>query len=383
MSNPYHARFVSRLHLHTLEDRSVPSAAIEEPVKIDPPAEPTDPTDPIVQTMTVAPVPVPDVMTAKRFAVGSGPGQTGLINVYSTRTNALLTSLTPFGASYTGGVRVATADFNGDGIDDVAAVGATGTPHVVVVDGVSGKTFSMLTPWSKATGGAFIAAGDINGDGRPDLVVGSGVGQTPTIAVYSGASLTGTNPTPIRTFAAANSDAAFGVRVAVGDLDGDGLAEIVTGSKNSVTIQQTQFGNVRTEANRRGAVGRFSSAPVLVRGIPVAADTAGVFVAVGDFTGSGKADIAAGYVANGTARVRVVSGQNTGRMLMTSFGFTSAPQGGVPVAFRDITGTGKQALIAAGGQGTSQVRILNPTVGGIARSFMSMTPSYTGGVFVG
>jgi serralysin len=195
--------------------------------------------------------------------------------------------------------------------------------------------------------------------------------------------LTGANPTPIRSFAAANSDAAFGVRVAVGDLDGDGFAEIVTGSRNSVTIQQSQFGNVRTDANRRGAVGRFTSAPVLVRGIPVAADTAGVFVAVGDFTGSGKADIAAGYVANGTARVRVVSGQNTGRMLMTSFGFTAVPLGGVPVAFRDIAGTGKQSLIAAGGQGTSQVRILNATAGGIARSFMSMTPSYTGGVFVG
>lgn len=382
MTTPLNTRFVSKLALQMLEDRSVPDATIVEPIKTEPVGEPTDP----IVYMTAVPsttAPTPDVNLAKRFAVGSGPGQTALINVYSTRTNALLTSYTPFGMSYTGGVRVATADFTGDGIDDVAAVGGTGTPNVVVFDGATGKTISTFTPWSTATGGAFIAAGDVTGDGRPDLVIGSGVGQSPTIAVYAGNALTGNSPAMTRTFAAANSDANFGVRVAVGDLDGDGIAEIVTGSKNSVTIQQTQFANTRTSAARRGAVGRFSSAPTPVRGIPVAADTAGVFVAVGDFTGSGKADIAAGYVANGTARVRVVSGQNTGRMLMTSFGFTSAPQGGVPVAFRDITGSGKQALIAAGGQGTSQVRILNATVGGIARSFMSMTPSYTGGVFVG
>jgi hypothetical protein len=384
--------FKSSLVVSTLEDRCVPAATLEpinvvELPKSDPvearaelPAgeESTDPTV-TIQTLSNPPAP-PAVEIAKRFAVGSGAGSTAIINVYSTRTNALLTTYTPFGPSYTGGVRVATADFNGDGIDDVAAVAATGTPKVMVFDGLTGTVLSSLTPGSNATGGAFLAAGDVTGDGRADLVIGSGVGQTPTIQVYNGTQLIGNNPIVAQTIIAANSDSKFGVRVAVGDLNGDGIAEIVSASKNIVTIQSTSRDSLQTAFARRGAL---NSTPMIVRGLPTGADTNGMFVSVGDFTGSGKADIAVGYVSNGVARVRVVSGQNNGRMLMTSFGFTQVAAGGVPVTMRDLTGSGRQSVIAAGGEGTSQVRVLNAGIGGLARSFMSMTPSYRGGVFVG
>jgi hypothetical protein len=370
--------FTTKLFTVRLEERCVPNAVIpEEPVKPEWPAEP--PLDPVVLTTTTATPATPPAETALRFAVGSGPGQTGLVNVYSNRTNALLTSYTPFGTAYTGGVRVATADFTGDGIDDVAAATATGSPRVVVFDGQTGKAIANIAPWQNGSG-AFVAAGDINGDGRADLVVGSGTGRTPEVTIYSGTNL---SAPAIRTFTPSQADANFGVRVAAGDLTGDGRAEVVTASKNSAVIHTLTMANTATSANRRGAVLKGSSAPQVVRGLGTAADTAGVFVAIGDFTGTGRMDIAAGFSANGIARVRVVNGTNTGQMVMTSFGLTQVPAGGVPVAFRDITGTGKQALIAAGGNGTSQVRVLNATVGGLARSFMSMTPSYQGGVFVG
>ena len=70
----------------------------------------------------------------------------------------------------------------------------------------------------------FVAAGDVNGDGRDDVITGAGAGGGPHVRVFSGddgAELAG--------FFA--YDAAFGggVRVAAGDFDGDGRADILTG----------------------------------------------------------------------------------------------------------------------------------------------------------
>jgi serralysin len=68
---------------------------------------------------------------------------------------------------------------------------------------------------------------------------------------------------------------------------------------------------------------------------------------------------------------------------LTSFGFTAGPDGTVPIAMKDLNGDGKAEVIAGGGVGTSQVRVINGGTGGLFRSFMAFTPSYTGGVYVG
>jgi hypothetical protein len=380
------------LSVLSFEDRCVPSAVAVKSAD-----------DSIMYTTsaadTVSPTPV---VPAKRFAVGSGAGAVATVNVYDAKTNDVISTMTPFGPTYTGGVRVATADFTGDGIDDLAVATATGAARVMAFDGATGATIADFTPFAATgTGGAFVSTGDVNGDGRADLVVGSGVGRAPEVRVFAGQSLGTappavvanasakvatpalvTAPTPIHTFTPVGATAAYGVRVAAGDLNGDGKAEVVSASGNSVYSHQLSHVNDRFAPTRRGAVLKTVVASKQAT-FPFAADTQGVFVAVGDFSGTGRNDIAAGFVANGRARVRVVNGTDMKTMVMDAYSFNPGADGGVVVAMRDVTGDGKAEVFAASGLGQPVVRVLGGGVGGLTRSFSAFPANYQGGVYIG
>lgn len=186
------------------------------------------------------PGPGPGPASGKYFAVGSGWRMPAKVDVYQAGQSGgaeLVKTLKPFG-NFRGGVRVATGDVNGDGTDDIiAAEGPSGKLLVKVFDG---STFDLINsfeafPQRAAKSkhiGVFVASGDVNNDGYSDIVVGADAGWTSDVRVYSGKD--GSLLTEFQAFT--GSISAGGARVAAGDINKDGFSEIVVGSGRGSTV---------------------------------------------------------------------------------------------------------------------------------------------------
>src|SRR5204863_7505353 len=84
--------------------------------------------------------------------------------------------------------------------------------------------FDLMAYDAGFAGGVRVAVGDVNGDGVPDVITGAGPGAGTHVKVFDGA--TGAE---IRSFLAYPGFAG-GVTVACGDVNGDGFADVITGA---------------------------------------------------------------------------------------------------------------------------------------------------------
>src|SRR5207248_968604 len=81
------------------------------------------------------------------------------------------------------------------------------------------ELFSFFAYDPGFTGGVFVAAGDVNGDGVPDVITGAGAGGGPHVKVFSGLNLV-----PLASFMAYGANFTGRVSVAAGDVDADFMA---------------------------------------------------------------------------------------------------------------------------------------------------------------
>jgi len=157
----------------------------------------------------------------------AGPGGGPAIAIVNTQTGEVTKSFFAYNPAFSGGVTIALADFNNDGVLDlVTGAGPDGGPQVNIFDG---SNFSLIKSFfafdSNFRGGVNVGAGDINQDGSMDIVVAAGAGGGPEVRVFNGATLA-----VISQWYAYESSFSGGVTVAVGDLGDDGVFEVVTGA---------------------------------------------------------------------------------------------------------------------------------------------------------
>jgi len=208
------------------------------------------------------------------------------------------------------------------------------------------------------TGGVRVAVGDVSGDGTPDIITGAGPGGGSHVKVFDGA--TGAE---IRSFLA-YAGFTGGVSVAAADLNGDGFADIITGAGVN--------GHVKVFDGQSGALIRsFLAYPGF---------TGAVSVAAGDVNGDGLADVITGASVNG--HVKVFDGRT--EAVLRSFLAYAGWLGGVFVGAGDLDGDGKaEILTGVAGGGPAHVKVFAGASGDLLASFYADGASNLGGVRVG
>jgi hypothetical protein len=122
---------------------------------------------------------------------GAGPGGGPHVKVLSGVDRAELFSFYAYHAAFAGGVFVGAGDINGDSRADViTGAGAGGGPHVNVFSGLDAQVLQSFYAYhSRFGGGVRVAAADVNGDGRDDVITGAGPGGGPHVRAFSGVDL--------------------------------------------------------------------------------------------------------------------------------------------------------------------------------------------------
>jgi len=304
-----------------------------------------------------------DVDLSGAADIVTGAGVASHVKVFSGATGAESASFFAYTPSFTGGVRVASGDVNGDGVADViTGAGAGGNAHVKVFDGRTSAELRSFLAYPGFSGGVFVAAGDVNGDGAADIVTGADAGAASHVKVFDGG--TGAE---LRSFLAYGAFAG-GVRVASGDVNGDGFADVITGAGAEGNAHVKVFDG-RTSAELRS----FLAYPGF---------SGGVFVAAGDVNGDGAADIVTGADAGAGPHVKVFDG-TTGAELRSFFAYGAGFSGGVRVAAGDVNGDGFADIVTGAGAGAGpHVKVFDGRSGAELHSFFAYSPAFTGGVFV-
>ncbi len=219
----------------------------------------------------------------------------------------------------------ANRDVNGDGYPDVVTSsynysggGGTGRLYIFHSSGATGvSTAGAGAANTIITGGApldnfgySVALGDVNGDGYADVISGAPLYSTATGRVYVFHS-SGTNGVTITGVGSASSTITgetvndnFGSSVASGDVNGDGYADVIAGARTYPNTGNTGRVYIFHSSGTGGvSITLAASASRIISGEAGSAQC-GSSLATGDVNGDGYADVIAGAPAYSGAQGR-------------------------------------------------------------------------------
>jgi RHS repeat-associated protein len=264
-------------------------------------------------------------------------------NSFVSKTDFALVSL-PFSVS--------AGDFDGDGKTDLA-VSNNGSNTVSIFRNTSNSagvvSYAAKIDIVTASGSSpnSISVGDLDGDGKMDIAVTNNSANT--VSIFRNTSTVGA------VNFATKVDYATGTspqRVSIGDLDGDGRADLVVGNVNGNTI--SLFRNTSTAA---GSVNFAAKVDYAVGGSPYS-------ISIGDLDGDGKADLA---VTNyNSSIVSLFRNTSTGMGSVSFAAKVDYTTGANPISISigDLDGDGKVDLAVTNYTGNTISILLNTSVTG-------------------
>lgn len=229
---------------------------------------------------------------------------------------------------FSGGLNIEMGNFDADPESElITGAGQNGSPHVRLFNNDKspiGGGFYAFSP--DFHGGVDVAAGDVNGDGIDEIIVGAGYGGGPHVRILN------TNGTEVGGFYAYAATFPGGVRVAAGDVDGDGKDEIITAPASSGGPHIRVF-----KPNGVEVTGFYA----------YAADfTAGVDVTSADVSGDSKAEIITSPGPGGSTHIRIFDG--AGVSTNNDFSAYENFTGGAKISAGNVrTSTSKAEILTA------------------------------------
>ena len=273
--------------------------------------------------------------------------------------STLLDSFLAYSPNFSGPINVAAGDVDGDGLDEIiTGAGAGGGPHVRIFDRFGNLKSHFFAYNSNSRNGINVAVGDVNGDGIAEIITGGGPGSSPLVRIFN------REGHLISEFFAYHVNFSGGVNVAAGDFDGDGLDEIITGAGAGggphVRIFD-KFGKVKSQ---------FFAYNIYFNG--------GVKVAAGDVDGDKLDEIITGVEKNAVSSVKIFKFPTA--FLNEFFAYAPNYFGGVNLNTGDIDNDGTSEIITGTNVGYApHVRIFNQ-FGKLINQFFAYSESYRGGV---
>lgn len=217
-----------------------------------------------------------------------------------------------------------------------------------------------LLPYGQFSGGVSLAMGNFDTDKKEEILTGAGPGGKPHVKLFE---QSGKRKVAFYAF---SENFKGGVNVASGDVDGDGVDEIITGAGPGGGPQ------VRVFDQKGTLIAQFFAYENTFTG--------GVFVAAADTNLDGKDEIITGPGAGREPHVRVFNLK--GKRKYEFLAYKSTMQFGVDVSAIDAATDSPAHIITGSGPGSqARVRVFYPD-GVRIKSFVAYDESFLGGVRV-
>lgn len=250
-------------------------------------------------------------------------------------------------------------------------------PHISLADTVPGPVVRIyndqhefVSDWyaydEQLTIGVNAVVADVTGDGQEEIITAPQAGASPYIKLFS---FSGNLLTP--GWFAFPENFLGGVNLATGDLSNDGVADLIVAQASRGQAWVKAYDLTKTEPR---IITEFLAYPETFEG--------GAYVAAGDLSGDGQAEIITGAGQGGGPQVRVFdqTGQWTG---LAFFPFPEDFRGGVTVAAGNLNkDTTDELVVGQAGQAQAWVKVYDSDGQRIIANFLAYPAAVHYGVTV-